>query len=195
LNSGATYTKWSQIVENPRPAGLGQAGRPTTMRFDITAVWFMILSPRTSQLKGGSGKIHKLRSKGLNQVKMGSIPITNQRIETQTGLSSNVDPVNNVLERQRPEPSQSQADRPRRGRPASNYLHWSHATATDLRRESRASTRRWWPDGHIPRLAGLGEADWPHLATSGALPWHERQAQLPYLRTTDAQRSTDHRVV
>ena len=35
-----------------------QAGRPTTMRFDLAAVWFMILSPRTSQLKGGSGKIH-----------------------------------------------------------------------------------------------------------------------------------------
>ena len=114
----------------------------------------MILSPRTSQLKGGSGKIHKLRSKGLNQVKMGSIPRTNQRIETQTRLSSNVDPVNNVLERQRPEPSQSQADRPSRGRPASNHLHWSHTTATNLRRESRASTQRRWPDGCIPRPAG-----------------------------------------
>ena len=54
-----------------------QAGRPTNVRFDLAAVWFKILSPRTSQLKGGSGKIHKLRSKGLNQVKMGSIPITN----------------------------------------------------------------------------------------------------------------------
>ena len=177
MNSGATYTKWSQIVENPRPAGLGQADRPTTMRFDITAVWFMILSPRTSQLKGGSGKIHKLRSKGLNQVKMGSIPRTNQRIETQTRLSSNVDPMNNVLERQRPEPSQSQADRPRRGRPASNYLHWSHATATDLRRRSRASLQRRWPRDGIPRPAGLGEAGWPHLAAPAALPWRGRQAQ------------------
>ena len=195
MNSGATYTKLSQNGKNPRPAGLGQADRPTTLRFDLAAVWFMILSLRTSQHKGGSGKIHKLRSKGLNQVKMGSIPITNQRIETQTDLSSNVDPVNNVLERRRPEPSQSQADRPRRGRPASNYLRWSHATAPDLRRESRASTQRRWPDGRIPRPVGLGEAGRPHLVASGALPWRERQAQLPYLCTIDAQLSTNHGVV
>ena len=82
-----------------------QAGRPTNVRFDLAAVWFKILSSRTSQLKGGSGKIHKLRSKGLNQVKMGSIPITNQRIKTQTNLRSNVHPVNNVPEQRRPEPS------------------------------------------------------------------------------------------
>ena len=144
------------------------AGRPTTVRFDVAAVWFMILSLRTSQHKGGSGKIHKLRSKGLNQVKMGSIPITNQRIKTQTDLRSNVHPVNNVPMLRRPEPSQSQAGRPRRGRSASNYLRWSHATATDLRRESRASTQRRWPDGRIPRPAGLGEAGRPHLAASGA---------------------------
>ena len=75
------------------------------VRFDLAAVWFKILSPRTIQLKGGLGKIHKLRLKGFNQVKMGSIPITNQRIETQTDLSSNVDHVNNVPERRRPEPS------------------------------------------------------------------------------------------
>ena len=100
LNSGATYTKSSRNGKNPRPAG-----QPTTVRFDLAAVWFMILSPRTSQLKGGSSKIHKLRSKSLNQVKMGSMPITNQRIETQTGLRSNVDPVNNVPERRTPEPS------------------------------------------------------------------------------------------
>ena len=127
-----------------------QAGRPTNVRFDLAAVWFKILSPRTSQLKGGSGKIHKLRSKGLNQVKMGSIPITNQRIKTQTDLRSSVHLVNNVPERQRPEPSQSQADHPRRGRPASNCLLRSHATVTDFRKQSQASTQRRWPYGHIP---------------------------------------------
>ena len=117
MNTGATLTKLSQNGKNPKPADLGQADRPTTVRFDLAVVWFMILSTKTSQLKGGSSKIHKLRSKGLNQVKMGSMPITNQRIETQTGLRSNVDPVNNVPERRRPERSQSQADRPRRGQP------------------------------------------------------------------------------
>ena len=44
------------------------------------------------------------------------------------------------------------------GRPASNCLRWSHATAIDFRRRSRASTQRRWPGGHIPRPAGLGEA-------------------------------------
>ena len=165
------------------------------MRFDLAAVWFMILSPRTSQLKGGSGKIHKLRSKGLNQVKMGSIPITNQRIKTQTNLRSNVHPVNNVPEQRRPEPSQSQAGQPGRSRPASNCLRWCHTTATDFRKRSRVSTQRRWPDGHIPRPAGLGEAGRPHLAASDALPWRERQAHLTYLRATDTQLSTDHRVV
>ena len=49
--------------------------------------------------------------------------------------------------------------------------------------------------GHIPRLAGLGEAGRPNLAACEALPWCVRQAQLTYLRATDAQPSTDHRVV
>ena len=102
----------------------------------------------------GFRKIHKSRPKGLNQVKLGPNPMITQRFRTQTNLRSNVDPESNVSERRRPEPSQSQADRPRRGRPASNYLHWSHATATDLRRESGASMQRRWPDGRIPRPAG-----------------------------------------
>ena len=125
------------------------------------------------------------------------------------------------------------------GRPASNYLRWSHAIATNFRKESRASTQRRWPDGRIPRPTGLGEAGRPltasvgatqppptsgrnpehplkgggqmaaspgrpaglgkagqaHLAASSALPWRERQAQLPYLCTTDAQLRTNHGVV
>ena len=101
-----------------------------------------------------------------------------------------MDPVSNVLEGRRPEPSQSQA-----GRPASNCFRWSHAIAIDFRRRCRASTQRRWPDGHIPRPAGLGEAGRPHLAATDALPWRERQAQLPYLRATDAHLSTDHRIV
>ena len=77
------------------------------VRFDLAAVWFKILSPRTSQLKGGSGKIHKLRSKGLNQVKLGPIPMTNQRIKTQADLRGSLQLVNNMQEQRRPEPSQS----------------------------------------------------------------------------------------
>ena len=124
------------------------------MRFGLTVVWFMILSTRTSQPEGGLGKMHKLRSKGLNQVKLGPIPMTNKRIKTQADLRGSLQLVNNVPEQRRPELSQSQADCPRRGRPASNNLLWSHATATDLRRQSQMSTQRRWPDGRIPRPAG-----------------------------------------
>ena len=118
-----------------RPGGLCQGGWPTTVRFDLTVVWFMILSTRTSEPKGGLGKMHKLRSKGLNQVKLGPIPITNQRIKTQDDLKGSLQLVNNVPEQRRPEQSQSLTDRPRRGRSDSNYLLWSHAIATDIRRQ------------------------------------------------------------
>ena len=114
----------------------------------------MALSTRSSPPKCGSGRIHKLRSKGLSQVKLGPISMTTQRFRTQTNLRSNVDPESNVSERRRPEPSQSQADRPRRGRPASNCHRWSYATVTDLQRRSRTSLQRRWPCGHIPRPAG-----------------------------------------
>ena len=141
----------------------------------------MALSTRSSPPKCGSGRIHKSRPKGLNQVNLGPTPMTTQRFRTQTNLRSNVDPVSNVPERRRPEPSQSQADRPRRGRPASNSLRWSHAIATDFRRRSRAFTQRRWPYGHIPRPARLGVAGRPHLAASEAPPWHGRQAQQTYV--------------
>ena len=111
----------------------------------------MALSTRSSPPKCGSGRIHKSRPKCLNQVELGPNPMTTQRFRTQTDLRSSVHLQNDVPEQQKPEPSQSQADRPRRGRPASNYLYWSHATTTDFRKESRASTQRRWPDGRIPR--------------------------------------------
>ena len=50
------------------------------------------------------------------------------------------------------------------------------------------ATSPGWP-------AGLGEAGRPHLVASDALPSRERQAHLTNLRATDAQLSTDHRVV
>ena len=151
----------------------------------------MALSTRSSPPKCGSGRIHKLRLKGLSQVKLGPISMTTQRFRTQTNLRSNVDPVSNVPERRRPEPRQSQAGRPRRGRPASNCLRWSHATATDFRRRSRASIQRRWPYGRISRSAGLGEAGRPYSAASRAPSSRGRQAHRLYLRATNAKSSTD----
>jgi hypothetical protein len=81
------------------------------------------------------------------------------------------------------------------GRLAPNRHRWSHTTSTNFKRRSRASLQRRWPRCHIPRPAGLGEAGQPHLAAFAALPWRGRQAQRTYLRATDAQPSTDLRVV
>jgi hypothetical protein len=97
----------SNIYEIEPKWGESRAGRPTTVRFSLTVVWFMVLSTRTSQPEGGLGKMHKLRSKGLNQVKLGPIPMTNQRIKTQADLRGSLQLVNNVPEQRRPEPSQS----------------------------------------------------------------------------------------
>ena len=153
------------------------------------------MSPRSRSHQCGSGRIHKSRPKGLNQVELSPNPMTTRRFRTQLHLRSNVGLEINVLEQQKPKPSQSQAGRPRRGRPASNCHRWGYATSTDSKKRSRASTQRQWPGGRIPRPAGLGEAGRAHLAASEVLPWRGRQAQLNYLRATDAQRSTDHRVV
>ena len=105
--------KMSQNGENPGPAGLGQAGRPTSVKFHHEALWFLVLSTRTSQPKGVLCTNHKSRPKGLNQVKLGPIPGTNQRVKTQTDLRNNVQLVTNVTEQRRPETSQTQANRPR----------------------------------------------------------------------------------
>ena len=76
--------------KNPRPTGLGQAGRPTPVELCRATLWFMVLSTRISQPKGVSCKNHKLRPKGLNQVKMGPIAVTNQILKTQIDLRSDV---------------------------------------------------------------------------------------------------------
>ena len=128
------------------------------------------LEPKIKSHQCGLGKFHKSRTKGLNQVELSPNPTTTRRFRTQLNLRSNMGLKSNVPEQQKPEPSQSQAGRPRRGRSAPNCRRWSYATATDLRRRSRASLQRRRPHGHIPRPAGLGEAGRPHLATSEAPP-------------------------
>ena len=156
MKPGSTCAKLSQIGVIPRPAGLGQAGRPTPAIFRRATLTNMALSTRLSSHQCGSGRIHKSRPKGLNQVELSPNPMTTQRFRTQLNLRSNVGLESNVPEKQKPKPSQSQAGRPRRGRPASNYHRWGYATSTDLRRRSRAFTQRRWPYGHIPRPAGIG---------------------------------------
>ena len=85
-----------------------------------------------------------------------------QGIKAQFNRRSNMGQEINVSVENGPEPK-SELGWPR---PASNCHRWSHATATDLQKQSRASLQRGWPRSHIPRPAGLGEAVWPHFAAS-----------------------------
>ena len=169
LNPGVAYTKMSQIGVIPRPAGLPLPHFAMRLHGELH-------EPKVRSYQDGFCKFHKSRPKGMNQVRLIPNPVITRRIRVQFNLRSNMGQVINKLVQHEAEPSQSQADRPRRGRPASNYLRWSHATATDLRRESRASTQRRWPDGSIPKLASIGEAGRPHLAASEAPSWRGRQA-------------------
>ena len=157
--------------------GESQTSWPTPATYRRATLWNMALSTRLSSHQCGSGRIHKSRSKGLNQVELNPNPMTTQRFRTQLNLRSNVGLERNTTEKQKPEPSQIQAGRPRRSRPASNCHRWGYATSTYSKRRSRASTQRQWPGGHIPRPTGLVEAGRPHLAASKAPPWHGRQAQ------------------
>ena len=182
MNPGTTCTKMSQNGVNPRPAGLplqhsimqlcGTWLEPT---IKVTPMWFR----------------QNLRVKPERFESIGVDPKSNDnpKIQNPTQLEEQCGPC-----KQRARATEARAEL-KPGRPASNCIRWSHATATDFRRRSRASTQRRWQDGHIPRPAGLGEAGRPHQAASTALPWRGRQAQLPYLRATNAQLSTDHRVV
>ena len=108
--------KLSQIGRIPRLAGLP----PVEVRHET--LQFKVLSTRSSQSKCVSHKNHKLRLKGLHQVQLGPPAVTNQGDKAQTDLRNNVQLVINVTEQQRLEMSQSQADRPRRGRPAPTCL-------------------------------------------------------------------------
>ena len=161
LNPGAAYTKMSKIGVIPRPAGL-------PLQHFILKLCGGWLEPKIKSHQCGLGRIRKSRPKGLNQVEWSPNPMTTQRFRTQLNLRSNVGLESNVPERRWPEPSQRQAGRPRRGRSVSNYHRWSYATSNDFRRRSRSSTQRRWPDGQIPRPAGLGEAGRPHFAASQA---------------------------
>ena len=101
------------MYENEPKWEESQAGRPNPVEICHATLWFMALSTRTSQPKGVSCKINKLRPNGLNQVKMGPTAVTNQRIKTQADLRSDVQLVINVIEQRRPKTSQSHADWPR----------------------------------------------------------------------------------
>ena len=99
------------MYENEPKYGESQAGRPGPGRpvypYSISSCNFVEhgLSTRSSSHQCGSGRIHKSRPKGLNQVELSPNPMTTQRFRTQLNLRSNVGLVSNVPERWKPEPS------------------------------------------------------------------------------------------
>ena len=138
------------MYKNEPKWGESQAGRPTPATFRRATLWNMVLSTRSSSHKYGSGRIHKSRPKGLNQVNLGPNPMTTQRFRTQTDLSSSLQLGTNVPERRRPKPSQSQA-----GRPLTTLFG-----ATQLPPTSGGNPRRprkgggKWPHPHAGRSRG-----------------------------------------
>ena len=68
-----------QIGATPRPAGLPLPHFAMKLRGEP-------LEPRVRSYQDGFCKLHKTKPKGLNQVKLGLNPVTNQRVKTQIDL-------------------------------------------------------------------------------------------------------------
>jgi len=154
LISETKHTKLSQNGKNSRLAGLPLCNLIVQILGDGPG---HKIKTRSSALH----KYHKSRSKGMHQVQLGPFSVTRQSIETQTDLRINVQHVINMTKQRTIEVSQSQAGRPRWGRPAPDCLRWSQAITTDFWRESSASTRRRCGISGNPRPAGIGEAGRP----------------------------------
>jgi len=131
LNSGTTYTKMSQTGRIPRPAGLGQAGRPPPPRNVILQLCTYGPKHKIKPIEEFSHKNHKLRPKGLNQVKSGPFAVTNKSTKTQTDLRSNIQPSINVTEQWRDEMCQM-----------ARSLGWPASAATGLQASRGSQAHR-----------------------------------------------------
>jgi len=101
----------------PRPAGLAPQH---TMPRNFARV---IMSTNPSQSNLVPSKIHKQRPKGLSNGRLGPLSVSKCSFKTQTALSKNVQPLIDASVKRRAERSQTQAGRPKGGRPA----YQSHA--------------------------------------------------------------------
>ena len=109
--SGTTYTKLSQNRRNPRPTG-------QPLRQLVVQLLGDGPEHKTKQRPNVLHKCHKSRPKGEHQVQLGPLSVTNKSTITRTDLRSNTWPLINMTEQRRAEMCQSQANRPRWGRPA-----------------------------------------------------------------------------
>ena len=154
LNSGTRYPNFGQNGDNPRPAGL------PPVEFCRATLQFTVLSTRASQSNGVSYKNHKLRPKGLNQVKSGPFAVTNKSTKTQTNLRSNIQPSINVTEQWRDEMCQM-----------ARSLGWPASAATGLQASRGSQAHRLhllpcdanWITGQIPTLEYYKRSSTPHF--------------------------------
>ena len=82
--------------------GKPQAGRPLPQLF--MKFRGELPEPEGELHQDGFCKLHKKRSKGLNQVKLGSKPVTNQRTKAQLNLRSTLGLKSNKSVQREPEP-------------------------------------------------------------------------------------------
>ena len=100
MKLGATSINLGQIGANPRPAGLPLLHFFIKLRGEPP-------EPEGELHQDGFCKLHKKRPKGLNQVKLGSKPVTNQRTKAQLNLRSTLGLKSSKSVQHEPKPSQS----------------------------------------------------------------------------------------
>ena len=95
LKLGSTLANLGQKGANPRPAGLPLPSFAMKLHGEP-------LEPRVKAYQDGFCKIHVLRPKGLNQVKLRSKPVTNRRTRAQLNLRSTMGLQSNKSVRHEP---------------------------------------------------------------------------------------------
>ena len=140
--AGTRDRKLSQNGKNPRPDGLGQAGRHITCGISSRNFAKVILRTNPSQSNLVPSKVHKQRSKGLSNGRLGPHSVSKLSFKTQTDLSKNVEPLIDASVKWRAEMSQTQAVRP------INHVFWTQSFSTDLQERIQAvhkkSVTKWW---------------------------------------------------
>ena len=132
------------------------------------------IKQRTSVLH----KCHKLRLKGIHQVRMGPPSVTSQPIKTQTDLRRNVQHVINMIEQRTAEESP--------GRPLTVTVKAMQLLPTSRLNQEHPR------EGGAKSTATLGR---PHLSSSGALPSRGSQAESGLRIQVKLRPDTDLRVL
>ena len=155
-----TQAGWPRLGQSAYPCAISSCNSPR-----------MVLSTLSSKAQVLDTRTINQDRKACTKSNWVHISVTNHSTKTQTDLRSITRPWINVTRQRRAEMCQSQADRPRWGRPAKETRGKRRAVHNRLKERIQAIQWRSVPDGAIPRPAGLGEAGRPHLSSTGAPPW------------------------